>query len=71
MENFIKKLSSIGSVDFLENLLFSKNKKGVSPEYDDKGSVPLVNSQHLGKYGLYHNIGGECDKYNKDKVDGH
>lgn len=25
----------------------------------------------LGKYGLYNNIGGECDKYNKDKIDGH
>ena len=25
----------------------------------------------LGKYGLYNNIGGECDKYTKHKVDGH
>ena len=25
----------------------------------------------LGKYGLYNNIGGECDKYNKDKIDGY
>ena len=25
----------------------------------------------LGKYGLYNNIGGESDKYNKDKIDGH
>ena len=25
----------------------------------------------LGKYGLYNNVGGECDKYNKDKIDGH
>ena len=25
----------------------------------------------LGKYGLYNNIGGECDKYNNNKIDGH
>ena len=25
----------------------------------------------LGKYGLYNNIGGESDKYNKNKIDGH
>ena len=25
----------------------------------------------MGKYGLYNDIGGECDKYNKDKIDGH
>ena len=25
----------------------------------------------LGKYGLYNNLGGECDKYNNNKIDGH
>ena len=56
LDNFFNSLSNKGGLIKIKDTILKPVINGVSPKYDDKGQIVLINSEHLGKYGL--NFGG-------------
>lgn len=52
VDTFLKKLEKKGKLKKIKELIKKPINNGVSPTYDEDGKITLVNSQHLGKYGL-------------------